>query len=1330
MARHVKVAEIRGREIYDSRGNPTVEVDVVTDDGGCFRAAVPSGASTGIYEALELRDGGKIPDGLPLPFPEAASRCMGKGVLRAVENVNKIIAPKLIGMDVTQQAEIDKLMVETLDGTRNDWGWCKGRLGANAILGVSMAICRAGAAAQELPLYEYLAILAKRPVDKFVLPVPSFNVINGGSHAGNRLACQEFMIMPVGASSFREAVTIGAEVYHHLKACIKAKYGQDACNVGDEGGFAPSVQDNNEALDVLMEALKKSGHEGKVVFATDVAASEFYDGKTKLYDLDSKNPNGSAPGMKKTATELIAYYKEWLTKYPLASIEDPFDQDDWEAYSQFLADVGQKTQVVGDDLLVTNPTRVKKATAAKACNALLLKVNQIGSVTEAIQAANMSFMAGWGVMVSHRSGETEDVFIADLAVGLAAGQIKTGAPCRSERLAKYNQLIRIEEELGSLATYAGLQFRQPLGAPKKVVVVGWGPVGHCAIEELLEKAKEPTTITILCDEPYAAYNRVKLTSFFQHRSPEKLAFAGELWCQEKNINLIFGAAESIDKGAKVVKYKTRKGESGSVTYDSLILTTGSKPFVPPLPGLDSKAAGICLYRTIDDCVAIIERAKATKKAAVIGGGLLGLEAAKALYDLGMEAHIVERSPHLMPVQVDTVGGALLKTKVEALGIKVHVGCNPIEVVVSNGEVTGLKVSENGSESILEVGLVCVSTGVRPRDELAKAAGLEMGARGGVRVNEKQQTSDPHIFAAGEVASIKGGMCYGLSAPGREQAKVMVANLTSSGPAEYKGSDLSTKLKLLGVDLASFGAEAAFWFDQQYTSTDAAKVKTMVAEDKAKGTYKKLVFTPAADKLLGGILVGDIDDYAKLLAIAKKGSLTGLTPQQLLDGNIPVDDGGDGTNLAEDDQVCNCHGVPKGVIKKAILDGAETFEDIRKCTKAGTGCGTCISTGPVPKLLAATLQKMGKKVGACPPALPFPVADIEDLCKERCLKTLPAVLGSIGAPGCEKDTAACTPVVQPLLDSLFNGKIKGEGLDYVGQLKALRKDLFAFVDKQNCNPILVRLAWHDSGTFDKNRTEWPDMGGANGSIIYAPEINHGANNGLNKGVNFLKPFKTDYPLVSWADLIQMASAVSIEHAGGPKIPMKYGRVDVAGPEACPEGTSRGTAGNAGLPDAAMPFGCGATDAATHLRNIFHRMGFTDQEIVALSGAHTLGRAFKERSGTVDEGYGEANACPFTKSVGLCPVRHDGKAGVGMPGGKSWTKAWLKFDNSYYKEYAENNKDLLWLPTDRALHEDPEFKKTFVLYKDDQAAFFEGYSAAHKKLSELGSKFEPSEGIFID
>jgi len=423
-----------------------VEVDLLTDMH-LFRAAVPSGASTGIYEALELRDGDK-------------TRLLGKGVQKAVANVNEKIAPRLLGLQVTQQKEIDNIMVEVIDGTQNDWGWSKSTLGANAILAVSMAVCRAGAASMQMPLYQYIANLAGRPTDKFMLPVPSFNVINGGSHAGNRLACQEFMILPVGASSFKEALVCGAEVYHTLKGVIKKRYGQDACNVGDEGGFAPSVQSNDEALDVLMEAIQKSGHAAKIKVGTDVAASEFWDADKKTYDLDFKNPNPH-PESIITGEKLAEVYKGWVAKYPMISIEDPFDQDDWGSYAKMMKDLGGQIQIVGDDLLVTNSKRIGKALDMKACNALLLKVNQIGSITEALDAAMLSMKNGWGVMVSHRSGETEDSFIADLVVGLKAGQIKTGAPCRSERLSKYNQLLRIEEELGSKAFYAGTNFRTP-----------------------------------------------------------------------------------------------------------------------------------------------------------------------------------------------------------------------------------------------------------------------------------------------------------------------------------------------------------------------------------------------------------------------------------------------------------------------------------------------------------------------------------------------------------------------------------------------------------------------------------------------------------------------------------------------------------------------------------------------------------------------------------------------------------------------------------------------------------------------------------------------------
>ena len=428
-----RILSVKAREVLDSRGNPTVECDVVTEDG-LFREMVPSGASTGAHEALEMRDGDK-------------SRYMGRGVLKAVENVNKLIAPAVKGMDPTKQKELDVAMIK-LDGTDN-----KSKLGANAILSVSMASCKAGAAAKKMPLYRHIADLAG--VKEFVLPVPSFNVINGGKHAGNKLAMQEFMILPVGAPNFREAMRYGVEVYHNLKKVIKEKYGQDAVNVGDEGGFAPNIQDNKEGLELLKEAIAKAGYTGKVKIGMDVAASEFFE--NEKYNLNFK---GSKPDMK-TGDQMVELYRQFVNEYGLISIEDPFDQEDWVSYAKLTSAVGKGTQIVGDDLLVTNTKRIKVGIESKACNALLLKVNQIGTVTESIDACKMAQSAGWAVMVSHRSGETEDSFIADLVVGLKTGQIKTGAPCRSERLAKYNQLMRIEEELGPKCRYAGEKLRKP-----------------------------------------------------------------------------------------------------------------------------------------------------------------------------------------------------------------------------------------------------------------------------------------------------------------------------------------------------------------------------------------------------------------------------------------------------------------------------------------------------------------------------------------------------------------------------------------------------------------------------------------------------------------------------------------------------------------------------------------------------------------------------------------------------------------------------------------------------------------------------------------------------
>jgi enolase len=410
-----------------------VKVEVGTE-GGIFRASVPSGASTGAYEAVELRDGG--------------SRYLGKGVLQAVENVNAILGPAVMGMDVTDQSGIDQKMID-MDGTPN-----KAKYGANAILGISLAVSKAGAAANGLPLYAHFAKLAGNKEPKYTMPVPCFNVINGGSHAGNKLAFQEYFVIPTGAKSFAEAMQIGCEVYHTLGKIIKAKFGGDATLIGDEGGFAPPC-DNREGCELIMEALKKAGYEDKCTIGLDVAASEFKVKGEDAYDLDFKYD-----GNKISSAALGELYQSLAADFPIVTIEDAFEEDDWESWAKFTEKNGKEFQVVGDDLTVTNIEKISRAIEEKSCTCLLLKVNQIGSITESIAAVTMAKKAGWGVMTSHRSGETEDTYIADLAVGLCTGQIKTGAPCRSERLAKYNQLLRIESELGAENTiFAGEGFR-------------------------------------------------------------------------------------------------------------------------------------------------------------------------------------------------------------------------------------------------------------------------------------------------------------------------------------------------------------------------------------------------------------------------------------------------------------------------------------------------------------------------------------------------------------------------------------------------------------------------------------------------------------------------------------------------------------------------------------------------------------------------------------------------------------------------------------------------------------------------------------------------------
>ncbi len=419
------IEDIIAREVLDSRGNPTVEVEVVLEDGAEGRAIVPSGASTGVHEAVELRDGDE-------------TRYLGKGTLKAVENVNEIIADEVIGWEATDQIGLDKLLIE-LDGTEN-----KGKLGANAILGVSMANARAAAESCGLPLFQYLGGMNGK-----VLPTPMMNILNGGAHADNTVDIQEFMIMPVGADSFREALRMGAETFHNLKKILKGKGLNTA--VGDEGGYAPDLATNEEAIQVIIEAIEKAGYEpGKDIrIALDVAASEFYDTEANIYNLTGE-------GVSRTSEEMVEYYKMLCDKYPIISIEDGLAEDDWDGWKMMTAELGGRIQLVGDDLFVTNTKRLAKGIEVGAANSILIKVNQIGTLTETFDAIEMAKKAGYTAVVSHRSGETEDTTIADIVVGLNAGQIKTGSASRTDRIAKYNQLLRLEELLGDCAEYAGM----------------------------------------------------------------------------------------------------------------------------------------------------------------------------------------------------------------------------------------------------------------------------------------------------------------------------------------------------------------------------------------------------------------------------------------------------------------------------------------------------------------------------------------------------------------------------------------------------------------------------------------------------------------------------------------------------------------------------------------------------------------------------------------------------------------------------------------------------------------------------------------------------------
>jgi enolase len=423
------IIDIHARQILDSRGNPTIEVDLFTETGATGRVAIPSGASTGIHEAVELRDGNK-------------EEYLGKGVLKAVHNVNNVIKEEIVGMQVTDQGEIDKRMIE-LDGTPN-----KGRLGANAILGVSLAAAKAGAVETGQYLYRYVG-----GVNANTLPIPMMNILNGGSHADNSIDFQEFMIMPVGAENFSNALRMGAEVFHTLKGVLKKK--GHSTNVGDEGGFAPNLGSNEEAIQVILEAIDKAGYKaGKDIYiALDPAASEYFITEENVYHLKKST------GEKLTPSQMVDFWEGWVKKYPIISLEDGMAEDDWDGWKLVTDKLGKKIQLVGDDLFVTNTERLQRGITAGVANSILIKVNQIGTLTETINAVNMAYTNAYTAVISHRSGETEDTTIADLAVALNTGMIKTGSACRSERIAKYNQLLRIEEKLGNAAYYLGKDFK-------------------------------------------------------------------------------------------------------------------------------------------------------------------------------------------------------------------------------------------------------------------------------------------------------------------------------------------------------------------------------------------------------------------------------------------------------------------------------------------------------------------------------------------------------------------------------------------------------------------------------------------------------------------------------------------------------------------------------------------------------------------------------------------------------------------------------------------------------------------------------------------------------
>eukprot|EP00441_Pelagodinium_beii_P007343 CAMPEP_0197703570 /NCGR_PEP_ID=MMETSP1338-20131121/125504_1 /TAXON_ID=43686 ORGANISM="Pelagodinium beii, Strain RCC1491" /NCGR_SAMPLE_ID=MMETSP1338 /ASSEMBLY_ACC=CAM_ASM_000754 /LENGTH=1065 /DNA_ID=CAMNT_0043287467 /DNA_START=51 /DNA_END=3248 /DNA_ORIENTATION=+ len=621
---------------------------------------------------------------------------------------------------------------------------------------------------------------------------------------------------------------------------------------------------------------------------------------------------------------------------------------------------------------------------------------------------------------------------------------------------------------------------------KRVVVVGHGPIGQSFIEKLTEQ-KADFKISVLCEEPRPAYNRVMLTQYFQDRDGDKndqmkLSYWSEAQLKEAQVELVYGRAVEIDRAAKEVVYKLNgTATSARLSYDFLVLATGSYCFVPPTPGMTipakknpewpddpaSRPEGVFVYRTIEDLEMLIAAAgKGAKSAAVIGGGLLGLEAAKAVYDLKLESHVLEMAPYLMPTQLNEAAGSCLTKKIEALDIKVHAGVKINEVLLEGERAVGLKVVEKGAAEAtdLKVDLIVVSCGVRPRDELAKACALEMGSRGGVKVDSGLQTSDPAIFAIGEVASIGGNFCYGLWAPGVEQADTLVKNLVDGAKrVEYFKSDLSTKLKLMGVDVASFGRDESFWFKRQFDGKDLS-VRSLESFNELDGSYRKLCFSADGTQLIGGLLVGDAKDYSKLLQLSKKDDLGGKTAESLAFGKpAPGEaagaaaDGGDGTGLADDDIVCSCLNVSKADVKKAIVEkDAVTIPLLKKCTKAGTGCGGCCTpVGEVPRVLAATLKAMGKTLatGICP-HFAFSRRELFDIIKVKNIKSFPEALETVGkGEGCE----LCKPIVASILAGLWNDHVLKEGRD---QIQDTNDRFLANIQKTGTYSVIPRTAGGD------------------------------------------------------------------------------------------------------------------------------------------------------------------------------------------------------------------------------------------------------------------------------